>query len=440
MNSLNDIWNIILESLSSQLTPTAIKTWFDDCRPAEIEKNRLILISPNAFKRGIIESRFSSVIKSSLYEIFASDMEFTVMTEEEYKDYKFGEEAENELPELEGYTFDSFVVGPTNVYAHSAALAVSENPGNNTYNPLFIYGNSGLGKTHLLKAIGQAIHKKNPDFKITYVKGNDFTDELVVSIREGNTEKFRSKYRGSDLFLMDDIQFIAGKQQTQIEFFHTFNEIIEAGHQIVVTSDRPPIEMATLDDRLRSRFEGSLMADIQPPDIETRMAIIKNKAAQLGLILSDESVQYIAENITSNVRQLEGVIKRLTAYKEIMKEVITPEYVKRAIKDVIRDDKYVPTPDTIINETARFYSLTADDLKGQNRSKNTAMARQISMYLMRTLTNLPLKDIGTHYEDRSHATVLSSIRKVEDLMKTDKQIRETVRDITSNITSNAPGN
>ena len=257
----------------------------------------------------------------------------------------------------------------------------------------------------------------------------------MKSIKDGTAEEFRQKYRNVDLFLVDDIQFIAGKQQTQNEFFHTFNNIFEAGHQIVITSDRPPLEMSILDDRLRTRFEGGLMADIQPPDLETRMAITRNKAGQLGLLLSDDAVEYIANNITANIRQLEGVIKRLTAYKEILDDVITIDSVKRAIKDVIRIGTYIPTPESIIRETARYYSLKAEDLRGQSRSKNTAMARQVSMYLMRSLTNLSLKDIGAEYEDRNHATVLSSIRKVEDLLKTDPTMAGTVRDITSNINS-----
>ena len=336
---------------------------------------------------------------------------------------------------MEGYTFDRFIVGNSNKFAHAAALAVAERPGV-TYNPLFIYGNSGLGKTHLLLAIGQEIHEKDPTKKIAYLKGDEFTNQLIRAIKDGTGEEFRTKYRNVDLFLVDDIQFIAGKQQTQNEFFHTFNNIYEAGHQIVITSDRPPLEMSLLDDRLRTRFEGGLMADIQPPDLETRMAIIRNKAAQLGLLLSDEAVEYIAENITANIRQLEGVIKRLTAYKEILDDVITIDSVKRAIKDVIKIGTYIPTPDIIIKETAKYYSLKEEDLRGQNRSKNTAMARQVSMYLIRSLTNLSLKDIGTEYEDRNHATVLASIRKVEDLLKTDSSMAGIVRDITSNINSN----
>ena len=232
---------------------------------------------------------------------------------------------------------------------------------------------------------------------------------------------------------MDDIQFIAGKQATQDEFFHTFNNIYESGNQIVITSDRPPLEMSLLDDRLRTRFEGGLMADIQPPDLETRMAITRNKASQLGLLLSDDAVEYISNKITSNIRQLEGVIKKLTAYKEILDDVINIDSVKRAIMDVVKTGIYIPTPERIISETARYYGLSEADLRGQSRAKNIARARQISMYLMRSLTNLSLQDIGAEFEDRNHATVLSSIRKIEDMLDKDRAMNITIRDITSNI-------
>ena len=434
MNSLNDIWDKVIEILSNQLTPTAINTWFSDCTPVDIEDCRLVLHTTTEFKRNIINSRFSESIKAVLSDIFACDFDLLVLAGDEVNDFELKKKSENSLPEMDGYTFDNFIVGSSNKFAHAAAIAVAENPGK-AYNPLFIYGNSGLGKTHLLLAIGQEIHSRSPEKSIAYIKGDEFTNQIVKSLRENKAEEFRTKYRNVSLFLVDDIQFIAGKQGTQEEFFHTFNNIYEAGNQIVITSDRPPMEMAQLDDRLRTRFEWGLMADIQPPDLETRMAITRNKAAQLGLILSDDAVEYIATNITSNIRQLEGVIKRLTAYKEILDDVITIDSVKRAIKDVIRIGTYTPTPDIIIRETARYYSLKEEDLRGQNRSKNMTMARQVSMYLMRSLTGLSLKDIGTHYEDRNHATVLSSIRKVEQLLKNDPSMAGTVRDITSNINS-----
>jgi len=436
MNSLNDIWNGVLKELSKQLTPTAISTWFSDCVPVEIDDCRMVLSTPTVFKKDIITSRFGDTIRAVLSDIFSCEFDILVLAgEEELDNYNNGKQDSGDLPEMAGYTFDRFIVGNSNKFAHAAAVAVAEHPGT-TYNPLFIYGNSGLGKTHLLLSIGQYIHEHEPAKKIEYIKGDEFTNSLIKSIKEGTAEEFRTKYRNVDLFLVDDIQFIAGKQSTQEEFFHTFNNIYEAGHQIVITSDRPPMEMSLLDDRLRTRFEGGLMADIQPPDIETRMAIIRNKASQLGLVLSDDAVEYIADKVTSNIRQLEGVIKRLTAYKAILNSTITIQDVERAIEDISVRGDLMPQPDRIIKEVARYYGLKEEDLRGQNRSKNTAIARQVSMYLIRTLTNLSLKDIGSEFEDRNHATVLQSIRKVEDLIKTDPRMAATIRDITSNINSN----
>ena len=434
MNSVNDIWEEIVKILSKQLTPTAISTWFSDCTPVEIDDCKLVLHTTTDFKRSIIISRFGDTIKAALSDLFSCDFDILVLAGDEINDFSIKKKAENSLPEMEGYTFDRFIVGNSNKFAHAAALAVAEKPGV-TYNPLFIYGNSGLGKTHLLLAIGQEIHEKDPSKKIAYLKGDEFTNQLIRAIKDGTGEEFRTKYRNVDLFLVDDIQFIAGKQQTQNEFFHTFNNIYEAGHQIVITSDRPPIEMSLLDDRLMSRFQGGLMADIQPPDIETRMVITRAKAAQLGLVLEDDAVAYIAETITSNVRQIEGVIKRLTAYREILDSTIDTAAVKRAIKDVVRIGTFIPSPQLIIRESARYFQLSEEDLRGQNRSKATATARQISMYLIRTLTNLPLKEIGAEYGDRNHSTVLSSIRKVEEMIKEDPMYSAAVRDITSNINS-----
>ncbi len=436
MDSLGDIWKSIMDIVSRDITPTAYTTWFADCEPVELEDSRLVLLTTSDFKRTIIVSRFGDTIKSALSDLFSCEFELLVLAGDEIEDFRGAKaESDNLPPEMEGYTFSRFVVGPSNKYAHAAAIGVSEHPGRRDMNPLFIYGNSGLGKTHLLLAIGQAIHQREPTRKIAYVKGDEFTNQMIHSIQSGTAEDFRQKYRNVDLFLVDDIQLIAGKEGTQEEFFHTFNNIYEAGHQIVLTADRPPLDMAKLDDRLRTRFEGGLLADVQPPDLETRTAIILNKASQLGMILTDDVVNYIAENLTSNVRQIEGVVKRLTAYKDLLNDAITINSVKRAIKDVIRVGIYIPTPDVIIEETARYFSLSAEDLRGQRRSKNMATARQVSMYLMRSLTNLSLKDIGEQYEDRNHSTVLSSIRKVEDQVKGDKEMSDSIRDITSNINS-----
>ena len=433
MNSLSDIWEKTLATLGEKLTPTAMSTWFSECIPVELTGSRLVIYTPQEFKRGIILSRFSETIKTILSDIFSCEFDLLVLAEGELEIYQSGnDDPDSTLPEMADYTFDRFIVGVSNKFAHAAAIAVSENPGK-AYNPLFIYGNSGLGKTHLLLAIGHALHEKH-GAKVAYVKGDDFTNSMVKSIKDGTTEDFRQKYRNVDLFLVDDIQFIAGKIGVQEEFFHTFNTLYEAGKQIVITSDRPPIEINRLEDRLRSRFEGGLLADVQPPNFETRMAITQNKAIQLGLCLSEPILEYIAMTVTANIRQIEGVVKRLTAYNDMLYVDITEDVVKRAIKDVIRMGVYIPTPAAIIDETARYYSLTSEDLQSQRRTKNLAEARQVAMYLIRKLTNTSLVDIGKEFGDRNHATVLSSIRKIEELLS-DPQMSGTIRDITSNINS-----
>ena len=436
MNSLNDIWQEIIRILSSQLTPTAITTWFSDCEPVEIDDCRLVLHTTTDFKRSIIHSRFGDTIKAALSDLFSCDFDLLILAGDEINDYVNKKKDDNSLPEMAGYTFDRFIVGNSNKFAHAAAIAVAENPGK-AYNPLFIYGNSGLGKTHLLLSIGQAIHDRDPSKKIAYVKGDEFTIQLVKAIKDGTAEEFRTKYRNVDLFLVDDIQFIAGKQQTQEEFFHTFNTLYEAGKQIVVTSDRPPMEMNKLEDRIRTRLEWGLMADVQPPDLETRMAITRNKAAQFGVVLPDEVVTFIGETVTSNIRQLEGVVKKLTAYRDLLEDDITVSSVRRAIKDVIRVGTYVPTPNVIIAETARYFSVSEEALRGQSRQKNTATARQVAMYLCRNLTNMALTDIGAQFEGRNHATVLASIRKIEDMMQASQEFAMVIRDVTYNINSKA---
>ena len=433
MNSIHDIWDSIMDLLSRELTSTSINTWFADCTPVEIADGKLVLHTTTKFKRDILIQRFGDPIREALSDLFSAKFDILVLAGEELNEYRQVKKDAFALPEMDGYTFENFIVGNSNKYAHAAALGVTKNPGNRNYNPLFIYGSSGLGKTHLLLAIGSAIHENDPTAEIAYVKGDEFTNQMIKSIREGTAEEFRQKYRNIDLFLVDDIQFIAGKEGTQEEFFHTFNNLYEAGHQIVITSDRPPIDMLTLDNRLRTRFEGGLMADVQPPDIETRIAIIRNKAGLLGMVLPEDVVQYIADNMTSSIRQIEGVVKRLTAYRDLDEGEINVESVKRAIKDVIRIGAYIPTPEVIIDETSHYFSVSPADVRGQKRTKAVANARHISMYLLRQLTNLSLNDIGTYFGDRNHATVLASVNKIEELVKTDHDLASAVRDITSNI-------
>ena len=301
------------------------------------------------------------------------------------------------------------------------------------YNPLLIYGESGLGKTHLLYAIANVIKKNNPDFHIVYVKGDQFTNELISAIAEGKNVEFRSKYRTADLFLMDDIQFIAGKDSTQEEFFHTFNTLYEGKKQIVLTSDRPPDVMSKLEDRLKTRFQWGLLADIQPPDYETRVAIIENKAASMGLQLPGDVVAYVAENITSNVRQLEGTVNKILAYRDMTDFEINLTNVSRAIKDMFRGkEKLLPTPQLIISEISSYYNISESIIRGTARDKNTAEARQVSMYLIRKLTNLSLEDTAAEF-GKDHTTVMHSINKVEKNLATSEHLQTVVKEVTANI-------
>ena len=435
MDSLNVVWEMVLQMLSDHLTETAFNTWFADCTAIELGENQFVLHTTSSVKRDIIESRYGELIRQSLYEIFSAPFELKIIVgEDELMDYIERKPSDDDLPELEEYTFDNFVVGPSNRFAHGAALGAAQSPGV-LYNPLFIYGNSGLGKTHLLLAIGQYIRKENPQTNLIFIKAEEFMNHMVRALQTGGMESFRQKYRSADLFLVDDIQFLAGKQSFQEEFFHTFDKLYTAHKQIVITSDRPPKEIRNLDDRLRSRFEQGVLADVQPPDLETRMAITRKKAAQIGLYLPDEIVHCIAEKITSNVRQIEGVVKKLTAYHSIDKSIeISTATVDRALNDVIRSGIYIPTPYIIIEETARYYQLEGTDLRGNRRDRTTSLARQIAMYLIKTNTNLSLNLIGAEF-GKNHSTVHTSITKIEELMKSDPDIAGTIQDITSNIHS-----
>jgi len=327
------------------------------------------------------------------------------------------------------------VVGPSNNLAYAASMAVAEHPARN-YNPLLIYGDSGLGKTHLLYAIANVIRKNDASAKIVYIKGDDFINEFIELIRAGRGNEFRAKYREADLLLVDDVQFVAGKEQVQNEFFHTFNTLYESGHQIVLTSDRPPSEMTLLDDRLRTRFEWGLLVDVAPPDFETRLAIIKNKAALLGLELPDKIAVYVAQNVTANVRQLEGTIHKILAYKDLLGNDADEETVTRAMQDILkRSSEYIPTPDAILDYISKYYGLEESIIRGQQRIRDAVSARQIAMYLIRSMTNLSLDDIGKVFDNRDHSTVLYSIQQVEKKMKKEPAFAESVKEIKTNINS-----
>ena len=429
------VWAKVLSHMEERLGSVTVSAWFDDAEVVELNESNLILYSPSDFRREIIRRRCTDYVQDALKEIFNSDAKLLVCGDAERDNYLKKEKPAISMDFNPQFTFDNFVVGPSNRFAHSASIAVSKNPGQ-VYNPLFIYGPSGVGKTHLIYAIANGIRRSNPDANIVYIKGDEFTNELIAAIAGGKNVEFRSKYRESDLFLIDDIQFIAGRESTQEEFFHTFNKLYEEHKQIVMTSDRKPGDMLTLEDRLRTRFEWGLLADIQPPDYETRMAILKNKARTLGLDLGDDVCNYIAINITNNVRQIEGVVKKLMAYRDLDNMPLDLPNVSKVIEDSFKTEgNALPTPALVISQVCKFYSIDESVLRGTLKKKNVAEARQMAMYLIRNLTNLSLPDIGKEF-GRDHSTVLYAIRRVETAIKAkDKVTQDKVRDITANINS-----
>jgi len=429
------VWAKIISYIEEQLGPVVVSATFDDAEVVELNEDNLILYSPSDFRREVIRRRYTLPIQDALKDIFHSDAKLLVFGDEELNARKAKGKSPTSMDFNPQFTFDNFVVGPSNRFAHSAAIAVSKTPGQ-VYNPLFIYGPPGVGKTHLLYAIANGIRKDNPNANIVYIKGDQFTNELIDAIKNGKNIEFRSKYREADLFLVDDIQFIAGKESTQEEFFHTFNKLYEEHKQIVLTSDRKPDDMLTLEERLRSRFLWGLTADINPPDYETRMAILKNKAKQLGLNLSDDVCNYIAINITSNVRQIEGTVKKILAYRDLNNMPLDLPNISRAIDDMFKSEgNALPTPSLIISQVCKFYNVDEVVLRGTQKNKGTAEARQVAMYLIRKLTNLSLPDIGKEFA-KDHSTVLYNIRKVEVALKNgDSHMQNNIRDITANINS-----
>lgn len=429
------VWAKVLRYVEDALGDIATSAWFDDAEVIDLTEDQLIIHSSSEFRREIIARRCTQYVQDALKEIFNSDAKLVVFSDEELEAYRNKGKSTTSMDFNPQYSFENFIVGPSNRFAHGAALAVRNHPGE-AYNPLFIYGPAGVGKTHLLYAIANGIRKTNPEAKIVYIKGDQFTNELIAAIQTGKNIEFRSKYREADLFLIDDIQFIAGKESTQEEFFHTFNKLYEEHKQIVMTSDRKPSDMLTLEDRLRTRFEWGLLADIQPPDYETRMAIIKNKANSLGLDLSDDICNYIAINITNNVRQIEGTVKKIMAYRDLNNMPLDLPNVSRAIDDMFKvEGSALPTPSLIVTQVCKYYGIEENVLRGTLKNKGTAEARQVAMYLVRTLTNLSLPDIGQEF-NKDHSTVHYAIRKVEtDLKKGNETLKNTIRDITANINS-----
>lgn len=428
MDSFAELLEMVKEECKNQVSESIYNVWFKDMELVSFDDNKVV-IALSDFKRKIVESRFMDKLESSFKNVIGFDIQIILVDVEKAVPVK-AEETEDALTDED--TFDSFIVGASNKFAYAAANAVANDPGGK-YNPLFIHGNSGLGKTHLLNAIAHQVKLTHPEANIVYTRGESFTNELVKYIGQKSTEAFHDKYRNADILLVDDVQFIAGKDSTQEEFFHTFNALYQAGNQIVLTSDRPPKEIALLEDRLRNRFEWGLMADIQSPDLETRMAIIKRKAEVLNFDLPDDIVQYIAEKLKNNIRQLEGAVKKMQAFVTMQGMPVNIMTAQTAIKDIIVDNS--PTPVTInkiVTEVARTYGADSADIYSKKQNAQTTEMRQMAMYIVREMTGLSTKLIGREF-NRDHSTVVYSLDKFTKRYHEDSKLRSVVDNIIKNI-------
>ncbi len=439
MENFNEGWSIICDYLRQEkkIAEVAYNTWISRITPVGIdfEKGLITLMVPNEFHRQTLIRGYLSRFEEAYEAVLGTSFETIFILPEDgekQKERLLGDETSADA----GYefTFDTFIVGSSNKFAHAASLAVAQNPAS-AYNPLFLYGNSGLGKTHLLYAIGNEIRKTHPDYKVIYIKGEDFSNEIIQSILNKTTPQFRQKYRQTDVLLVDDIQFIGGKESTQEEFFHTFDALYDAKKQIVLSSDRPPKEIKVLTDRLRSRFEMGLLADIQAPDFETRMAIIKRKAEIIGLDLSDDLCAYIANKLKTNIRQLEGVVKKLMARYNLTKEKPTLSIVNESISEILNDDTPPElTVEKIVDEVCRTFGVDSDDLRSQkSRRANINKPRQIAIYIVRELTTLSMESIGNEFGNRHYSTIVYTVQQVEKEIRKDPSLRATVEDIIKNI-------
>ena len=433
MESFNEAWELICDFCKSRITDVAYKTWISRIEPIKLDfdNGTAILMVPNEFHRQLLNRSYMNLLNSAFSEIFGAGFDICLTVPDEVNTNNKKNDQNLAIDSEYEFTFDTYIVGSSNKFAHAAALAVAANPAG-AYNPLFIYGNSGLGKTHLLYAICNDIKKNRPDMTTLYIKGDDFTNELIDSIRKNTTSEFHQKYRRTDILLVDDIQFIAGKDSTQEEFFHTFNSLYEK--QIVLTSDRPPKEIQTLEDRLRTRFEWGLIADIQPPDFETRIAIVKRKAESLDIKIPNEVCEYIAKKLKTNIRQLEGAVKKMKAHHLLGGEPMGIHTAQIAISDILNNDQPPPmTVEKIIEEVARTFGVTAADIRSSKRSSTISNARQISMYVVREITQLPLAAIGEEYGGRDHSTIVYALQQVEKNINKDSKLKAMVEDIIKNI-------
>ncbi len=437
---LENIWNEVLKLIKVELTEVSFNTWLKTIKPITIAENIVVLAAPNEFTKNILEGRYLNLIKNAIKQVTNIDYEIKFVIPGEDISLNVGQSIVNnnlineQRAQLNPkYTFDTFVIGNSNRFAHAACLAVAEAPAQ-AYNPLFIYGGVGLGKTHLMHAIGHYILNQTPNAKVVYVSSEKFTNELINSIRDDKNNEFRNKYRNVDILLIDDIQFIAGKESTQEEFFHTFNALHEANKQIVISSDRPPKEIPTLEDRLRSRFEWGLISDIQPPDLETRIAILKKKAKVENIEVPDDVMNYIATKIQSNIRELEGALIRIVAYSSLTNKEITLELAEEALKDIFSTNKPRKiTVDLIKEVVSKDFGVKVEDFNSKKRTRSIAYPRQIAMYLTRELTDLSLPKIGEEFGGRDHTTVIHAYDKISKEISTDEDLKNRIDALIKDI-------
>jgi len=440
MNSqLSILWSKTLDLLKLELTEISFNTWIKTIEPVSMSSNSIVLCVPAEFNKGILESRYSTLIKNAIKQISSKEYEinFVLPNQENIANHSSPVESPSEEATLSilnpKYTFDTFVIGNGNRLAHAAAVAVAESPAK-AYNPLFLYGGVGLGKTHLMHAIGHYILSQNSSTRVLYVSSEKFTNELINAIKDDRNEEFRLKYRNIDVLLIDDIQFIAGKERTQEEFFHTFNALYDANKQIIISSDKPPKEITTLEDRLRSRFEWGLIADIQAPDLETRIAILRKKAQLENLIIPDDVIVFIADNIVSNIRELEGALNRIVAYSSLTESPLSVELATEALKEIISaNNTKTINSHTIIDAVSRYFDIKPEEFRSKKRNREVAYPRQIAMFLCRELTDLSLPKIGDEFGGRDHTTVMHAFEKISEEIKTNPETYRTVEELKRNI-------
>ncbi|MGM0471161.1 MAG: chromosomal replication initiator protein DnaA [Bacillota bacterium] len=442
---LTEIWQQALTTFKQKLSKPSFDTWLKSAELLAIEDDKILIEVPNEFSKDWLETRYSDLIKNTINQLIGADLaikfvipanqEELITTEKKKQTTnKDKNEDQKETSFLNPkYTFDTFVIGSSNRFAHAASLAVAEAPAK-AYNPLFIYGDVGLGKTHLMHAIGHYIIKHNNDLTVVYVTSEKFTNELINSIRDDNTVNFRNKYRNIDILLVDDIQFLAGKERTQEEFFHTFNALHEANKQIIISSDRPPKEIPTLEERLRSRFEWGLITDIQEPDLETRIAILRKKATLEDLEVPNEVIVYIANQIHSNIRELEGALIRVVAYSSLTNKQITVDLAKEALKDIISNNEEKEINIQLIKDiVADYYNLNPKDMESKKRTRAISFPRQIAMYIARELTDSSLPKIGEKFGGRDHTTILHGYNKIKEELTDDAQLKNTIETLINRV-------